>query len=98
MKQNKQGKRFQEYLDAVSALNEFAKTNYQKNVLALAVRWVLDKGHTIALWGARHPSQLDNINDAMGWSLDAEALQQIDQIIDQYVKTPVGPEFMAPPA
>lgn len=90
--------RFQEYLDAVSALNDFAKTNYKKNVLALAVRWVLDKGHTIALWGARHPSQLENINDVMGWSLDAAAMRQIDKIIDQHIKTPVGPEFMAPPA
>ena len=88
---------FQQYLDAVSALDAFAKSNYQKNVLALAVRWVLDKGHTIALWGARNPSQLENINDVMGWSLDTEAMHQIDQILDQHIKTPVGPEFMAPP-
>jgi aryl-alcohol dehydrogenase-like predicted oxidoreductase len=88
---------FQQYLDAVSALDTFAKTNYKKNVLALAVRWVLDKGHTIALWGARHPSQLENISDVMGWSLDAEAMHQIDKIIDQHIKTPIGPEFMAPP-
>lgn len=88
---------FQQYLNAVNALNDFAKSNYKKNVLALAVRWVLDKGHTIALWGARHPSQLDNINDAMGWTLNADAMQQIDRIIEQYIKTPVGPEFMAPP-
>lgn len=88
---------FQHYLDAVSALDAFAKANYKKNVLALAVRWVLDKGHTIALWGARHPSQLENISDVMGWSLDAEAMRQIDKIIDQHIKKPVGPEFMAPP-
>jgi aryl-alcohol dehydrogenase-like predicted oxidoreductase len=88
---------FQQYLDAVSALNDFAKSNYKKNVLALAVRWILDKGHIIALWGARHPSQLRNISDVMGWSLDAEAMRQIDKIIDQHIKTPVGPEFMAPP-
>jgi aryl-alcohol dehydrogenase-like predicted oxidoreductase len=88
---------FQQYLDAVSALDAFARTNYKKNVLALAVRWILDKGHTIALWGARHPSQLENINDVMGWSLDAEAMHQIDKIIDQHIKSPVEPEFMAPP-
>jgi aryl-alcohol dehydrogenase-like predicted oxidoreductase len=89
---------FQQYLDTVSALDDFAKSNYKKNVLALAVRWVLDKGHTVALWGARHPSQLDNINDVMGWSLDTEAMGQIDNIIDKHMKTQVGPEFMAPPA
>lgn len=88
---------FQQYLDAVSALDSFAKTNYKKNALALAVRWVLDKGQTIALWGARHPSQLENINEAMGWSLDTAAMQEIDKIIAQHIKTPVGPEFMAPP-
>ncbi len=88
---------FKQYLDAVSALDAFAKKNYKKNVLALAERWILDKGHTIALWGARHPSQLENIGDVMGWSLDAEAMHQIDQIINQYIKNPVGPEFMAPP-
>jgi aryl-alcohol dehydrogenase-like predicted oxidoreductase len=88
---------FQQYLNAVSALDDFAKTNYKKNVLALAVRWVLDKGHTIALWGARHPSQLENIGDVMGWTLDAEAMQQIDKIIDQHINAQVGPEFMAPP-
>ena len=74
------------------------RTNYQRNVLALAIRWVLDKGHTIALWGARHPAQLEDINDVMGWTLDAGAMRQIDRIIDQHIKVPVGPEFMAPPA
>ncbi len=88
---------FQQYLNAVAALDDFAHAQYNKNVLALAVRWVLDKGHTIALWGARHPAQLDNINEVMGWSLDDQALKQIDQIISQHVKTSVGPEFMAPP-
>ncbi|CEG58632.1 aldo/keto reductase [Legionella fallonii] len=89
---------FQQYLDAVSALDIFATTNYKKNVLALAVRWVLDKGHTIALWGARHPSQLENINDVMGWTIDTDAMHQIDQIIDEHLQTTVGPEFMAPPS
>lgn len=89
---------FQEYLDTVSTLNSFAKSNYKKNVLALAVRWILDKGHTIALWGARHPTQLENINEVMGWSLDENAILQIDKLITQHVKTPVGPDFMAPSA
>jgi len=89
---------FQQYLNAVSALNDFAKANYNKDVLALAVRWVLAKGHTIALWGARHPSQLENIKDVMGWKIDVDSMREIDKIIDQHIKTPVGPEFMAPPA
>jgi diketogulonate reductase-like aldo/keto reductase len=65
--------------------------------LALAVRWILDQGGTIALWGARKPAQLDPVNDAMGWSLDVEAMRQIDAILAWHVTDPVGPEFMAPP-
>jgi aryl-alcohol dehydrogenase-like predicted oxidoreductase len=89
--------RFQEYLNAVQALDDFAKKNYQKNVLALAVRWVLDKGNTIALWGARHPNQLKNIQDVFGWKLDDSAMSEIDKILAENIKNPVGPEFMAPP-
>ena len=88
---------FNHYLKAVTALNDFAQTNYNKTILALAIRWVLDKGHTIALWGARHPEQLANINDAFGWTLDGEAMNEIDSILEQHIATEIGPEFMAPP-
>jgi aryl-alcohol dehydrogenase-like predicted oxidoreductase len=86
-----------QYVAAVKALNVFARDNFDKSVLALAVRWVLDRGPTIALWGARRPAQLDGVDDVFGWRLDEKAFQQIDAIIAQYVKDPVGPEFMAPP-
>jgi aryl-alcohol dehydrogenase-like predicted oxidoreductase len=92
-----QAPHFQEYLNAVNALNEFAQKNYKKNVLALAVRWVLDKGNTIALWGARHPNQLQNIQEALGWKLDDSAMAEIDRILAENIKNPIGPEFMAPP-
>jgi aryl-alcohol dehydrogenase-like predicted oxidoreductase len=85
------------YLGAVRALDRFAQLRYGKSVLALAVRWILDQGGTIALWGARKPAQLDPVNDAMGWSLDVEAMRQIDAILAWHVTDPVGPEFMAPP-
>jgi aryl-alcohol dehydrogenase-like predicted oxidoreductase len=75
----------------------FARETFGKSVLALAVRWVLDRGPTIALWGARRPAQLDGIEEVFGWRLDANAFAQIDSIVDRYVKDPVGPEFMAPP-
>jgi aryl-alcohol dehydrogenase-like predicted oxidoreductase len=90
--------RLREYLSAVGALDSFARRRYQKDVLALAVRWILDRGDTIALWGARRPDQLDAVDEAAGWSLDAEALSRIDRIIAEHVANPIGPEFMAPPA
>jgi aryl-alcohol dehydrogenase-like predicted oxidoreductase len=90
--------RLQQYLAAVERLDEFARKNYGKRVLHLAVRWVLDKQPlSIALWGARHPDQLNPVADVMGWKLDASALAEIDRILAETVKDPVGPEFMAPP-
>jgi aryl-alcohol dehydrogenase-like predicted oxidoreductase len=90
--------RFDQYLAAVSALDRFAAERYGKSVLALAVRWILDRGNTIALWGARHPDQLDAIDDVQGWVLDDEGMDEIDRILARTIKDPVGPEFMAPPA
>ena len=65
----------------------------------MLLRWVLDKQPlSIALWGARHPGQLDPVTEVMGWHLDAPALAEIDTIVADCVRDPVGPEFMAPPA
>jgi len=88
--------RFEQYLAAVAALDLYARECHGKSVLALALRWVLDQGPTIALWGARKPEQLQGIEDAFGWSLSADDLKQIDQILLNTIKDPVGPEFMAP--
>jgi len=88
--------RFEQYLAAVAALDLYARECHGKSVLALALRWVLDQGPTIALWGARKPEQLKGIEDAFGWSLSADDLKQIDQILLNTIKDPVGPEFMAP--
>jgi aryl-alcohol dehydrogenase-like predicted oxidoreductase len=89
--------RREQYVAAVKALNVFARDNFDKSVLALAVRWVLDRGPTIALWGARRPAQLDGIEEVFGWRLDEKAFKQIDTIVANFVTDPVGPEFMAPP-
>jgi aryl-alcohol dehydrogenase-like predicted oxidoreductase len=90
--------RFQQYLGAVERLDKFARDNYGKRVLHLAVRWVLDQQPlSIALWGARRPEQLDPVSEVMGWKLDADALNEIDRIVSNCVRDPVGPEFMAPP-
>jgi aryl-alcohol dehydrogenase-like predicted oxidoreductase len=91
--------RFAQYLEAVALLDRFARQNYGKRVIHLALRWVLDQpGVSSALWGARHPGQLDPVGDVMGWTLDDIALGEIDRIIRDTIKDPVGPEFMAPPA
>ncbi|HZJ12294.1 MAG TPA: aldo/keto reductase [Methyloceanibacter sp.] len=86
-----------DYLAAVDRLDALAKEKFGKSVLALAVRWILDRGDTIALWGARKPSQLDAIEDVMGWHIDAGTMKEIDTILDETIADPIGPEFMAPP-
>ena len=92
-----QGERFDMYLKAVDKLDKFAQENYNKRVIHLAVRWLLDHGADIALWGPRKPSQLDVIDNMTGWSLNKADMDEIDRIIDETITDPVGPEFMAPP-
>ena len=91
--------RYPQYLNAVERLDRFAQENYGKRVIHLAMRWVLDQpGVTAALWGARHPAQLDPIDGIIGWSLDESAMEEIDRIVRESIADPVGPEFMAPPS
>ena len=89
--------RLTQYLTAVAALERFARERYGKTALALAIRWLLDRGRIVALWGARRPDQVMPVNEAMGWSLDYAAMREIDRILAEAIKDPVGPEFMAPP-
>lgn len=90
--------RLSQYLAAVKRLDEFAWKRFERRVLHLAVRWVLDQGGDIALWGGRKPEQLDPVPEISGWRLDQAALHAIDQILAETIKNPVGPEFMAPPS
>jgi aryl-alcohol dehydrogenase-like predicted oxidoreductase len=92
-----QGQRFRQYLAAVGQLKKLAQQRFGKSVLALAVRWVLDQGPTIALWGARNPSQLDPVGEIDGWHIDAAAKREIDAILKRCITDPVSPSFMAPP-
>jgi len=89
--------RFAQYLTAVRRLDQLARDHYGKRVIHLAVRWILDQGATTALWGARHPGQLQPINEVSGWSLDTDAKVEINRILREAITDPVGPEFMAPP-
>jgi aryl-alcohol dehydrogenase-like predicted oxidoreductase len=90
--------RLGQYVDAVQRLDRFARDNYGRRVIHLAMRWVLDRdGVTFALWGARRPEQLGALSEISGWKIDASAMLEIDRIVAACVRDPVGPEFMAPP-
>jgi aryl-alcohol dehydrogenase-like predicted oxidoreductase len=90
--------RFEQYLTAVERLDRFAQERFGRRVIHLALRWVLDRGDAnIALWGARRADQLAPIARVMGWHIDPPAMAEIDRILHETIRDPVGPEFMAPP-
>jgi aryl-alcohol dehydrogenase-like predicted oxidoreductase len=90
--------RYAQYLEAVARLDEYAQRKFQRRVMDLAIRWVLDQpGVTVALWGARHPEQVSAVANLDGWSMDTEDREEVARIVQETVSDPVGPEFMAPP-
>jgi len=89
--------RFSQYMTAVERLAEFARERFGKSLVELAARWVLDRpGVSVALWGAKRPDQLDPIAGVMGWRLQADAMAEIDRIVAESVKNPIGPEYLTP--
>jgi aryl-alcohol dehydrogenase-like predicted oxidoreductase len=88
--------RFVQYLEAVRQLDELAQRGFHRRVIHLAVRWMLDQGIDVALWGGRHPEQVDAALGVAGWSLGSANRELIERIVDTAVIDPVGPEFMAP--
>jgi len=89
--------RFIQYLRAADKLGQYAWQNHGKSLLAFAIRWILDRGETMtALWGARNASQLDPVGEAFGWRLSPKDYAEVDKILRETVRNPVGPEFMAP--
>jgi aryl-alcohol dehydrogenase-like predicted oxidoreductase len=89
--------RFAQYLAAVRQLDQLAQDRFHRRVIQLAVRWMLDQGISVALWGGRRPNQLHAALGVSGWTLSEATLRRIDQILAETILDPVGPEFMAPP-
>jgi aryl-alcohol dehydrogenase-like predicted oxidoreductase len=89
--------RYAQYLAAVRQFDQLALDRFQRRVIHLAVRWMLDQGISVALWGGRRPEQLRAVWGVQGWSLDSPTLAKIDRILSETIADPVGPEFMAPP-
>jgi aryl-alcohol dehydrogenase-like predicted oxidoreductase len=92
-----QAPRFAQYLDAVRQLDDLARRRFHRRVIHLAVRWMLDQGISVALWGGRHPDQVEAALGVAGWALNTEHRALIELIVNTTVRAPVGPEFMAPP-
>src|SRR6266436_7756208 len=78
-----QAPRFAQYLEAVRQLDQFAQDHFLRRVIHLAVRWMLDQGISVALWGGRRPDQLRATLCVAGWSLDAASRATIDRILNE---------------
>jgi aryl-alcohol dehydrogenase-like predicted oxidoreductase len=89
--------RLAQYLEAVRQLDDLAKRRFHRQVIHLSVRWMLDQGISVALWGGRHPEQVEAALGVAGWSLEEADRLRIECIVNGAVADPVGPEFMAPP-
>lgn len=88
---------FSDYLKCSEELKIWVERKYKKPLIALAVRWALDKGINIALWGARSSEQLVDMESVFGWKLSEEDFKEIETILSKNIKHPVGPDFMSPP-
>ena len=55
-------------------------------------------GVEIAIWGGRRPEQMNPIGDIVGWQIDEDFKNAVDEILGETIPDPVGPGFMAPPA
>ncbi|MBS0652394.1 MAG: aldo/keto reductase [Verrucomicrobia bacterium] len=75
-----------QYLSAVQQLDRWARSTHQRSVLALAIRWAIDKGVSVALWGARKPEQLDPIRSIWDWKLTDQDMKLIDQMTQDVQK------------
>ena len=76
------------YLDAVRQLDEFAERRFGRRVIQLAVRWMLDQGISVALWGGRRPDQLQAALGVAGWSLQSADREQIEHIVNMAIPIP----------
>lgn len=89
---------FPQYLVCAGRLQQWAADKYRRSLVSVAIRWSLDKGINVALWGARRPAELDPIEEILGWHLTNEDFHEIDQIIHETITDPIGPQFMSPPS
>ena len=87
---------FVQYLHAVRQLDEFAQRRFHRRVIHLAVRWMLDQGIGVALWGGRHPTQLEAALGVAGWSLSSADRMLIERILKTAIVEPLGPGSIPP--
>lgn len=90
--------RFKQYTKAVDELKKLA-AKYNKTMAQFALRWALQQpGVTTVIAGARTAQQVEDNAGVSGWLIEDRDLKKVEEILRKHIKTPVGPEFMAPRA
>jgi aryl-alcohol dehydrogenase-like predicted oxidoreductase len=88
--------RFKQYVKAVEDFKKVA-SSYGKTTAQFALRWALQQpGVTSVIAGARTAAQVEDNVGVTGWEISREDLERVDNILSSRIKTPIGPEFMAP--
>jgi len=82
---------------AAVKLQEWAKDSYNISLGTLAVRWGLDRGISVALWGAKRPTHLDLLSTLWDWHLSGEDLEEIESILTENVPSNMKLFFGKPP-
>ena len=89
--------RFRQYVKAVEKFRKLA-TKYNKTPAQFALRWALQQpGITTVIAGARTAAQVEDNIGVSDWKIEQADLDKVSNILAKDIKTPVGPEFMAPP-
>ena len=88
--------KFKQYVKAMNDIKKIADS-YGKTPAQFALRWALAQpGVTTVIAGARKASQVEDNSGVSGWTIREEDFNRVDEILAKRIKTPVGPEFMAP--
>ncbi|TGC06784.1 aldo/keto reductase [Methanolobus halotolerans] len=89
--------RYRQYLEAVSSIDALVREDHDRNVLDLAIQWILGHNNTVALWGGWKPEHMEPVNDVFGWKPDPETRDKVRDIVKKTIHNPVGPGFLEPP-
>lgn len=81
---NFHGEKLLKNLEIVAVMREIADA-YRKSVAAVAIRFILDHiPGSVALCGAKRPSQILGNTEGTDWTLDDDSLKRLDEVSGSY--------------
>ena len=68
----------------INAMKQIGSDHSGKNCTQVAINWAVNKG-TIPIPGIKNAYQVEDISGALGWKLDGDEMQLLDDLSDQYI-------------